>query len=85
MAPPITIRLNDQDSVVIARSTLLPGTEIAPNTQAKLGLPRFGRRFVGLRARRRSRWIACLLRRPLANDIPAPNGAALDCTSLRCS
>ena len=29
MAPPVVIRLNDQDSVVIARTTLLPGTEIA--------------------------------------------------------
>ena len=39
MAPPITIRLNDQDSVVIARSTLLPGTEIAPAIQATQRIP----------------------------------------------
>ena len=39
MPPPITIRLNDQDSVVIARSTLLPGTEIAPNTLATQRIP----------------------------------------------
>ena len=39
MAPPITIRLNDQDSVVIARSTLLPGTEIAPAILATQRIP----------------------------------------------
>ena len=39
MAPPVTIRLNDQDSVVIARSTLLPGTEIAPAVQATQRIP----------------------------------------------
>ncbi len=39
MAPPVVIRLNDQDSVVIARTTLLPGTEIAAGTQATQRIP----------------------------------------------
>ena len=39
MAPPVVIRLHDQDSVVIARATLLPGTEIAAGTQATQRIP----------------------------------------------
>ena len=39
MAPPVVIRLNDQDSVVIARSTLMPGTEVAPGVLAGQRIP----------------------------------------------
>jgi altronate hydrolase len=39
MAPPVVIRLNDQDSVVIARSTLLPGTEVAQGVAATQRIP----------------------------------------------
>ena len=39
MASPLVIRLNDQDSVVIARSTLLPGTEVAPGIAASQRIP----------------------------------------------
>ena len=39
MAPPLVIRLNDQDSVVIARGTLLPGTEVAPGVAASQRIP----------------------------------------------
>jgi altronate hydrolase len=39
MAPPVVIRLHDQDSVVIARATLLPGTEIAPGIPATQRIP----------------------------------------------
>ncbi len=39
MAPPVVIRLHDQDSVVIARATLLPGTELAPGVAAAQRIP----------------------------------------------
>jgi altronate hydrolase len=39
MAPPVVIRLHDEDSVVIARATLLPGTEIAPGITASQRIP----------------------------------------------
>ncbi|MCC6719798.1 MAG: altronate dehydratase [Acetobacteraceae bacterium] len=39
MPPPVVIHLNDQDSVVIARATLLPGTELAPSVQATQRIP----------------------------------------------
>ncbi len=39
MAPPVVIRLHDTDSVVIARATLLPGTEVAPGVVASQRIP----------------------------------------------
>jgi len=39
MAPPVVIRLHDQDSVVIARATLLPGIEVAPGIAAAQRIP----------------------------------------------
>ena len=39
MPPPVIICLNDHDSVVIARATLLPGTEVAPGVAAVQRIP----------------------------------------------
>ncbi len=39
MAPPPTIRLHPDDSVVIARATLLPGTPVADNVTARDRIP----------------------------------------------
>ena len=39
MPPPVVIRLNDADTVVIARATLLPGTEVAPGVAASQRIP----------------------------------------------
>ena len=39
MPPPVVIRLHDTDSVVIARATLLPGTEVAPGVVAGQRIP----------------------------------------------
>ncbi|MGH7211961.1 MAG: UxaA family hydrolase, partial [Acetobacteraceae bacterium] len=39
MAPPLTIRLAEDDGVVIARTTLLPGAEVAPGIVAAARIP----------------------------------------------
>jgi altronate hydrolase len=39
MSPPVAIRLHDTDSVVIARATLLPGTEVVPGVAAGQRIP----------------------------------------------
>ena len=39
MAPSVVIRLNEQDSVVIARGTLQPGTDVAPGVAASQRIP----------------------------------------------
>ncbi|HEY0420062.1 MAG TPA: altronate dehydratase family protein [Acetobacteraceae bacterium] len=39
MAPPLVIALNPTDGVVIARTTLLPGTPVAPNVLATSRIP----------------------------------------------